>query len=556
MNILDKLSEIPIQRMEATLTVTKNEHTSKVYFWLWTRRVLLALSLLLSFGGMYAYASRFVPLNSDDASILLQAYDLIHKSKILNGWYLPSDNFITLDMPLYALGLKLGLSMPALMRIVPTLLYTGVMVSGVYLTTLGKQGKQKLLAPIAFMAIAAFPAMESMNIVLQGPIHVGTILGTLLAFIAYYFYKERPYKVVTLLALGILTLLLVIGDPMSEIIMVLPILLVEGILLYKSKFRSRNQYALIGTVLFATLLALYARHVWQHYVHILTFSTLDFETIPNIVTLAQDAVQIIFTLFHAKIFQQNLLSPRIFPELMNAAVVLFLAVGIWRWLKKIFVLETSHDALTTVLVFAILANILIYVCTDVAGAVIPRYLLPAFVFAGIIALPALSYIKKPELYIAIVGFFLLNGALFFYRLHPLSTASIPEKNVIAFLQQKHLTKGIGQYWSAASITAQSNYTITVRQVKVFDHQLHPSFLLSNDSWFQDDALKDVQFIVYQKKADGGFYAGVISSFGKPDHTYIVGSYTILTWDTPVMRHALPGYHLYTPLSVEDQGKKV
>jgi hypothetical protein len=551
MNILDKLSEIPTRRMEAALPLKKNEPSPRAYFLLWTRRTILALSLLLFLGGIYLYASRVIPHNSDDASILLQAYNLIHSSKILNGWYLPSDNFITLDMPLYALGLKLGLNMSLLMQIIPVLLYTGTMLSGIYLASLGKKGKQKLLAPIAFMAIAVFPSLNVLTLVLQGPIHVGTIFGTLLAFIAYYFSKERSYKVVSLLILGILTLLLVIGDPMSEIILVLPILLVEGILLYKSKFTSRNQYAIIGTVLLNTLLALYMRHVWEHYVHILTYSTLNVETIPNIVKLAQDAAQIVFTLFHADIFQRNIFSPKILPELLNMLVVLLLAVGIWKWLKKIFSLQTSHDALTAVLTFAIIANILVFVCTNVADDLIVRYLLPVFVFGGIIALPVLSYIKKPELYIATIGLFLLNGSFFFYTIYRLPPVRQPEKAVISFLQEKHLTKGIGQYWSAASITGQSNYTITIRQVKVFSRQLHPSFLLSNDSWFHDDALKDSQFIIY-RKTDTGFYLASIRSFGKPDYVYTVGDYIILAWNTPLLRHALPGYHLYVPLSVEEK----
>ncbi len=538
--------------MEALRLPPKNEHSPRAYFLLWTRKAILPLFLLF-IGGIYFYATRFVAYNADNATILLQAYDLIHTSKILNGWYLPTDNFITLDMPLYALGLMLGLNMNVLMRLVPVLLYTGVIFSGIYLASLGKKGKQKLFAVIAFMAIVVFAAQNTLQStliqVLQGPIHVGTILGTLLAFIAYYFSKERPYKVVSLCILGILTLLLVFGDPMSEIILVLPILLVEVILLYKSRFTSRNQYAIIGAVLLGTLLALSMRHVWEHYVHIQTYSTLNFETIPNIMNLAQIAAQIVFALFNADIFQKNIFSPKIIPELLNAVVVLLLATGIWKWLKKIFSLETSHDALTTVLVFAILADIFVFVCTNVADGIVVRYLLPVFVFGGIIALPALSYIKKPELYIAIIALFLLNGSLFFYTLYSTPPETLPENAAITFLQEKHLTKGIGQYWSAASITGKSNYAITIRQVKVIRKQLHPYFYLVNDSWFHDDALKDAQFIIY-RTTDNGFYLASIRSFGEPDHVYTVGDYVILAWNTPLLRHAVPGYHLYIPPSSE------
>src|ERR1019366_2418084 len=54
---------------------------------------------------MYLFISRIVLYNADDASIILEAQSMLHGNYILHGWYIPTDNFLTIDMPLYAIGL-------------------------------------------------------------------------------------------------------------------------------------------------------------------------------------------------------------------------------------------------------------------------------------------------------------------------------------------------------------------------------------------------------------------------------------------------------------------
>src|SRR5262245_34118592 len=61
-------------------------------------RSLMAVGMLagcaILFVG-YLYASRFVPNNSDNASMILEAQAMLHGNAILHGWYLPPDSFIT-----------------------------------------------------------------------------------------------------------------------------------------------------------------------------------------------------------------------------------------------------------------------------------------------------------------------------------------------------------------------------------------------------------------------------------------------------------------------------
>src|SRR5450432_1250836 len=72
----------------------------------------------------YVLISRTVFYNADDASIIIEAQSMMHGNLLLRGWYIPSDNFLFIDIPFYALGLRLGFSMTSLLHIVPSLLYT------------------------------------------------------------------------------------------------------------------------------------------------------------------------------------------------------------------------------------------------------------------------------------------------------------------------------------------------------------------------------------------------------------------------------------------------
>ena len=56
----------------------------------------------------YLLISRIVIYNSDDASIILEAQSMLHGNYILRGWYMPADNFLTIEIPLYTLGCLLG----------------------------------------------------------------------------------------------------------------------------------------------------------------------------------------------------------------------------------------------------------------------------------------------------------------------------------------------------------------------------------------------------------------------------------------------------------------
>ena len=79
-------------------------------------------------------ASQLVRNNSDNASIILEGRAMLHGNLILRGWYLPSDSFMTSEMPLDALG-SLFFTGVQLLKITPALLYATTVVAAAYLAS-------------------------------------------------------------------------------------------------------------------------------------------------------------------------------------------------------------------------------------------------------------------------------------------------------------------------------------------------------------------------------------------------------------------------------------
>jgi len=99
----------------------------------------------------------------------------------------------------------------------------------------------------------------------------------------------------------------------------------------------------------------------------------------------------------------------------------------------------------------------------------------------------------------------------------------------AYLEQHHLTKGIGDYWSASIVTVESSDSVVVRPVVTNSSSYHVVRYtrLSSSAWYGGG----FEFLVYNATAPwGGVDAqSALASFGPPQHVAAVGPYHVLTW---------------------------
>jgi hypothetical protein len=506
--------------------------------------IIVGSSLLFA---AYLFLSRGVLYNSDNAGIVLEAQSMLHGNALLRGWYTPTDDFLTIEIPLYALGLLLGFSMPSLLHIIPALLYTLVVICGGYLASTLLQGKHRILCLLAFLGLVAFLTLDLAQSLLMGPTHMGTILLALVGLLLYRrFLLGGKGKRVALAVILLLTVLLVVGDPFALVFFVLPLILVESIQMLVEKRLSVQGILVVATLLLMTILSFGIRWLLGIAgVHILLTAGFVPADIPDMLHNFVNAILLSFTLFHADIFQRSALSLPGLPFFINALAVFVLIYAIVRGtIRFLFLAATTTTKIVSALLWGLLAVFAAYTLSTLGetGAAGTRYLFPFLFFGGIVSFAAIyPFVKKNILTIAVALLFTMNATLFVVSTYQAPTVVVPEAQLITSLEAHHLTQGLGTYWVAPIATVQSEDRVVIRQVMVTNNQIQPEYFLVDGQWFNPSNLRNANFIVYMDRDNpGAYYSASVRSFGVPDYQYRLGVYTVLAWNTPLLTHMRRG----------------
>jgi hypothetical protein len=113
----------------------------------------------------------------------------------------------------------------------------------------------------------------------------------------------------------------------------------------------------------------------------------------------------------------------------------------------------------------------------------------------------------------------------------LTTPAVPHENheVAEFLQSRHLTYGLGNFWTANNITLQTGGAIAVIPV-TGDSRVEGLRWLSKKDWY--DATKhDARFVVIRRNQPTyGTEAGTIAQFGQPVEREELGGIVVFIYD--------------------------
>ena len=159
-----------------------------------------------------------LPLNSDQAGMLLYSEDILSGNILLSGWYLTGLTFITTDLPFFLLGTAVfGVSLKAY-HLAVFLMYTCLLLSALPLVFFGV--KDKKISFLYLLAIGLFPTGYALS---NTFVHTGVFILMFLSAFVVYRFNEKP-SVWKLILLGLLTALSVAGDHMGLILITLPLL--------------------------------------------------------------------------------------------------------------------------------------------------------------------------------------------------------------------------------------------------------------------------------------------------------------------------------------------
>ena len=472
--------------------------------------VLAAAYIRLSFG---------VPKNSDDASVVQRAQDVLRGNIILRGWTLGPDNFFTLLLPLYAVA---GLFVPRLsllMYVVNPLVYAFMVSACLAIGWKYTEPCHRLIGMSLLFAVVALPSTLLAENLLH-EVHVPAVLCALLTF----YLIVADYS----LALAALPLILAdIGYPFALYVGNLPVALVGIWLGLKAGQRRYFRFVVLAVscalVSKGALAGLQLLGGFKTQPLITRFVSMD--QLPHNFYLFCESI---LNLFGADFFGRDVFNLGTGVILIHAAVIVLV---IWAVCEAGVRVIKGEESLMIALLWASLAfNLMAFVfSTSPLDAGTARYLVTVPVFGALIA--AMSWQKlggeKYAVYVLPVVACAYVGAFAVQVFRPIAK---PPVNVIRFLEENGLREGYGSYWSASILSVISDGKIAVRQVAAGREGMVPLRWLSSEDWY---AMKDARFLIFKDTAFGVNLHTAIRSWGSPMRVEQIDGYTVAVWDSAI-----------------------
>ena len=509
----------------------------------WSRRwawpVLFAAAGLALFAA-YLRQAQTVPVMSDGASNVLQAWDLLHGNVLLRGWTMSDVSFYTTEIPQYMLvELAHGLNADAV-HIAAALSYTLLVLGAALLARGHASGREGVIRMVVAAGIMLAPSLGTGTVVLlSNPDHNGTQVPMLVIWLILDRARARWWVPVLV---SVLLAWVQVGDPLVLYEGVVPLVLVCAFRMVRRRGRlADNWYELAlagGAIVSAGAASLALKLIHQLGGFAVRPPSTAFANIAHLPSNVWVAVQSVLVLFGAD-FSGAHNGAHIGIALVHLAGV---ALAVWatgRALRRF----STQDLVVQVLAVTLIVLLAAYVVRgnpnvtgsthEIAavlpiGAVLAGRLLAGTLARGRLLIPALALVLA-----CYAGIEVHN----IVQQRP----SDPNAQVAAWLQAHNLSYGFGDYWNANAMTVDSGNQVQVRYVSRIGDTLVQRPWESESSWY-DPAQHDATFLVTPGPANvcspgtpAGWEAAARATFGPPSGTYRVAGFTILVWHKNLLR---------------------
>jgi hypothetical protein len=501
-----------------------------------TVAILFALVCLLYVA--YLEQARSLGSDSDGASNVLQAWDMLHGNLLLRGWWLSDVSFYTTELPEYMLvelvhGLHAGD-----IYLAAGATYTLLVVLAAVLAKGRAAGTEGLVRVLIAAGIMLAPGVRgSAGLLLSSPDHVGTQVPLLLIWLAIDRLGDRWYLP---WLVGVMLTWVQIADQTAVYVGAVPVIVVSAVRIYQRRESWRIDAGLLLAA--AASIALAAgvldliRRVGGFVVAPASTVFATSAQLPHNVWLTVESV---LAMFGADFFGMRLGLP--------AAVALLHFVGLilaaWAcWVAARQLLQAS-DRLVPILIVGITINLAAFLLStqafDLASA---RDIAAVVPFGAVLAgrlIPGRPAARAlvPALLAVLVGY---AGVLGYYASRP---ALPPATQAVAsWLTANHLTAGIGDYWAANITTAAASDRVRVRAVSLSCGRFAPYAWESKKSWYEPPNTATFLVLPLDSRAKSdGTPADATTQFGVPQRTARVGAYRVMVWDHDLLPALTSGF---------------
>ncbi len=494
---------------------------------------------------LYSLARHVAAGNSDGATVVLEGQAVGAGHLLLAGWSLSLDSFWSIDVPFYSLAVHFGGLRGPLMALVPAVIACVVVLVGALIASDGRRSLAGATGALAAALVLTFPSRAMALFFLQGPLHIGTLLWCLIAFLALQRegFGLRFAIGVIFLAAGLL------GDLQTLLLGLAPLLIAALVLGHLQK-SLRGVRSLLVAPFAAALLALAVHEIAK---------LLGTFVVPRTNPYASPA-QFLRNVAHLPGFFAALLGVRggPFPPtelplvlelahllglalvLLGPAVVACQLLGALRRRGERASTLAPSTRMDTILLAAFAMGIVTFLVlpiTDSNGYA--RYLLPAVITGAVLGGRVLARLlargDQRQVITVLAGVALLGGSL--GASFALETrggpARAPSQGLAAVLEAHRLHQGVGDYWSSSVVTVESKGAVTVRPVIASPSgQLVRYAKQSSSRWY--GPRQRFNFFVFNAGAVWNRTNGppAIATLGEPLVVYPYGSYRIYVWAKP------------------------
>src|ERR1700722_380476 len=186
----------------------------------WIVGTLLAATVLMF---CYLRIAGATQVNSDGAGMVWEASGVLHGNVLLHGWWATDVSFFTTELPEYVAVTAFAGIRPEVVHICSALTYTLLVLLAALVARGRARGMEGVVRALLAAGIILAPQPTGPTQVLLGsPDHVGSAVPVLLLLLLLDWAPPRWYVPA---GAGILLAAAIVGDPLTEVVGVVPLFL-------------------------------------------------------------------------------------------------------------------------------------------------------------------------------------------------------------------------------------------------------------------------------------------------------------------------------------------
>jgi hypothetical protein len=492
------------------------------------------------------------PISSDGAANALQAWDMLHGNLMLHGWLLSDVSFYTTELPQYMLIEAVRGLGPEVVNLAAAMTYTLLVLLAGLLAKGDARGREGMARFLLAAGIVLAPQLSATATLLQAPDHTGTAVALLVVWLVID--RARPHWLVPV-AVCVMLAWVMAADSIVLLTGIVPIAVAAGAraarTLAKRAEPSWHELSLAAAAILAAVLGailpMIIRAAGGYTVAPVPRQIVGIGRLPgaarvtfhaalnifgaNLVA-AHSVLQLSFAVLHLAgaalaAGAVCLAALRFFRarELLVPALAVAIAVNLAAFLVTAQTLAATREIAAVLPLAAVLAGRLAAPPLAAPRLAAPRLVAPRLVApqtGNVLPVPL-----RPVLAVVAAGYLAALG-------YGAAQPAVPAMNepLATWLVAHGYRHGLAGYWQAGSTTLDAGARVSVGSVghgrggRVVPGHWETSTRL------YDPSRQYADFVVVK---DSGTYttrwlrAAAERTFGPPQQTYVVGSYTIMTW---------------------------